>query len=461
MALGVAGKRMRKISAFMIAGTHSGCGKTTVSLGIMASLVRKGFKVQAFKVGPDFIDPGHHRLITGRASHNLDGWIMDKAYNQSIFYRYSSDADVAVVEGVMGFYDGISGDKEDGSSAQIAKWLNLPVVLVVDAGAASRSVAAICLGYKMFDPDVNIVGFIFNNVASPYHEKLIRDAAKHKNLNIIGILYRDYDIKIPSRHLGLFIAEDFKVRQDRLADWIESGIEIERLLKETEYKIPDFKERPSSNKKDIRIGIARDKAFCFYYDENIRLLEEAGAQIIFFSPLKDKRLPLPLDGLILGGGYPELSCKELSANTQLMQDIRELILKGIPVYAECGGFMYLMDSIVDFEGNHYKMLGIFPFECHMQKKLTSLGYRQVTTKRDSILGPAGTTIRGHEFHYSKIKRCSSKIDTIYSVTGHNDKKEGFFIKNVLGSYIHLHFGSNPEVARHFVRYCKKNSFKNF
>ncbi len=442
---------MRKISAFMIAGTHSGCGKTTVSLGIMASLVRKGFKVQAFKVGPDFIDPGHHRLITGRASHNLDGWIMDKTYNQSIFHRYSSDADVVVVEGVMGFYDGISGDKEDASSAQIAKWLDLPVILVVDAGSTARSVAAVCLGYKMFDVEVNIAGFIFNNVASPYHARFIKDAARCKDLNITGILYRDHEIKIPSRHLGLFIAEDFKVRQDRLADWIEDGIDIERLLRQTEYTIPNFKEKQhTNNKKNIRIGIAKDRAFCFYYDENIRLLEEAGAQVIPFSPLKDKKLPLPLDGLILGGGYPELSCRELSANIQLMQDIKKLILRGTPVYAECGGFMYLMDSIVDLKGNRHKMLGVFPFECHMQEKLTSLGYRQITTKKDSILGPAGTTVRGHEFHYSKIKGCTSQVDTIYSVTGHGGKQEGYFTKNVLGSYIHLHFGSNPEVARHLV-----------
>ncbi len=452
---------MRKISAFMIAGTHSGCGKTTVSLGIMASLVRKGFKVQAFKVGPDFIDPGHHRMITGRPSHNLDGWIMDKSYNQSIFYRYSSDADVAVVEGVMGFYDGISGDKEDASSAQIAKWLNLSVILVVDASSAARSIAAVCLGYKMFDPEVNIIGFIFNNVASPYHAQVLKEAAKDKGINVVGILYREKEnIGIPSRHLGLFTAEEFKVRKDKLADWIEKGINIERILKETEYKISDFKELKKSNSsknRDVRIGIAKDRAFCFYYDENIRLLEEAGAEIIPFSPIEDKKLPLPLDGLIFGGGYPELSCKELSSNTQLMEDIKRLILKGTPVYAECGGFMYLMDSVVDLEGNRYKMLGIFPFECHMQKRLVSLGYRQVTTKKDSILGPAGTTVRGHEFHYSKIKRCTSNVDTIYSVTNRINKEEGYLKRNVLGSYIHLHFGSNPEVAKNFVEYCRKAS----
>ncbi len=461
---------MRQIHAFMIAGTNSGCGKTTVSIGIMASLRNKGFRVQAFKVGPDFIDPGHHKRITNRPSHNLDGWMMTREFNKEIFYRYASNVDIAIVEGVMGLYDGFSGNSEAGSSAQIAKWLGLPVILVIDASSLARSVAAICLGYKLFDTNVNIVGFILNKVASPYHAQIIKEAMKNKGLNIIGILFRKNELKIPSRHLGLITADDLQNPTDmnKLACWIDKGVNISYLLKMTRYDFRCFKSKNKSYiyhmnhpTDKVRIGIAIDKAFCFYYEENIRLLKDAGAEIIPFSPLKDKRLPYSLDGLIFGGGYPELNCSKLTANNQLMEDIKSFSKNGGPIYAECGGFMYLMDSLIDMNKQYYKMVGIFPFKCQMHNRLKALGYREIITEKDSVLGPAGTKIRGHEFHYSDIinyKNC----ETIYNVIdryGNILKKEGYIKDNVIGSYIHLHFGSNPNVATYFVDYCKKYRLK--
>ncbi len=441
---------MKEISAFMIAGTQSGCGKTTVSIGIMALLKKMGLTVQPFKVGPDFIDPGYHKRVTGRPSHNLDGWMMSKQYNKRIFSYYCQDADVAVVEAVMGLYDGYSGRDEAGSSSQMAKWLNLPVILVVDASSMARSVAAIVLGYRLFDPELNICGVIFNKVAGEKHEEFIMEAMREiDGVEIIGFLKRRDEISIPSRHLGLVTAEDLRISEkeiDLLSEWIRDGLDIEKLLKITSgYKIVPLEDEEKKEKK-IRIGIARDNAFCFYYEENLRLLEKEGAEIVTFSPLRDETLP-EVDGLIFGGGYPELYAKELSENRRLMDEIRYMADKGMPIYAECGGFMYLMERI-----DEYKMVGIFPFRCSFKKRLVALGYREIVTKRDSIIGPSMTRARGHEFHYSDIVDKRNEVETIYQIK-EREGKEGFLKKNVLGSYIHLHFGSNPDIPKNFVNSC--------
>jgi len=442
---------MKEISAFMIAGTHSGCGKTTVSIGIMAFLKKMGLSVQAFKIGPDFIDPGHHRRVTGRPSHNLDGWMMSKEYNQRIFSYYCQDADVAVVEAVMGLYDGFSGKSEEGSSSQMAKWLNLPVILVVDASSMARSAAAIVLGYKMFDPKLNICGVIFNKVAGEKHEKFIREAMEKIDIEIIGFLKRRDEIIIPSRHLGLVTAEDLRINEketDLLSEWIGDGLDMEKLLRITSgYKIHLLGDEGKKEKR-VRIGVARDNAFCFYYEENLRLLEKEGAEIILFSPLRDESLPKGISGLIFGGGYPEIYARELSENRRLIKEIKDMAERGMPIYAECGGFMYLMEEI-----DEYRMAGIFPFRCRFQKRLVALGYREIVTKKDSIIGPSMTRARGHEFHYSNIVNEIDGVETIYRLK--EKSREGFLKKNTLGSYIHLHFGSNPNIPKNFVNSCEK------
>ncbi|MBW2708413.1 MAG: cobyrinate a,c-diamide synthase [Deltaproteobacteria bacterium] len=455
----------RKIPAFVIAGTHSGSGKTTVSLGIMAALVKRGFVVQPFKVGPDFIDPGHHRRITGRDSHNLDGWIMSRERNQDIFDRYCLDADVAVVEGVMGLFDGFSSTGESGSTAQMAKWLGLPVILVIDARSMARSAAAVALGFCKFDAALPMGGILFNRVGSEVHAKILVDAINGiSGPSVWGCLSRDEAIGIPSRHLGLVTEEDFSPDGDygeHLVRWIENNMDLDRLLKSVPDVLLEVDNAPDEDVargSDIRIGIAKDEAFCFYYSENLRLLREAGAELVPFSPLHARHLPEGIKGLILGGGYPELHCEVLSENRDLLAEIREFGLSGRPLYAECGGFMVLMEEIRDLKGRTFPMAGIFPMSARMGPRLKALGYRSIITQKESILGPANTRVRGHEFHYSMIEETEIDVECLYEM---RDRKadstgtEGFVRNRVLGSYVHLHWGSNSKVAKDFVAYCRR------
>lgn len=458
---------MATIKAFIIAGTHSGCGKTSVSLGIMALLARRGLRVQPFKCGPDFIDPGHHALACTRegrpvSSHNLDGWMLSCETNADIFNRYAAWCDVAVAEGVMGLFDGISGTGEDGSTAQIAKMLGLPVILVVDARSMARSAAAMVSGYARFDPAVNIAGVIFNQVGSDSHAELLREAMSLlPDIPVLGCLRRDGSIVAPSRHLGLVTAEDDgggPDRYQRLAGWVESGMDLDAVLD----LLPDVEAvapfEPVPELGSVTIGVARDAAFCFYYEENLRLLREAGARLVEFSPINDTHLPPGVQGLYLGGGYPELYAFELGQNTRLRREIKEFCDLGHPVYAECGGFMYLMNDIVTGRGR-YAMAGVFPVRADMDEAPRALGYREITTREETALGPAGTAARGHEFHYSFIREGIDPVlmHPVYAMTGRKgriDAPEGFLRARTLGSYVHLHFGSRPEMAASFVNACK-------
>jgi len=452
---------------FLIAGTHSGCGKTTVTLGLLSALVNRGVQVQPFKVGPDFIDPGHHTRITGRVSQNLDGWMLDRETNQEIFARCVKGAGAVVVEGVMGLFDGFSGRDEAGSAAQMAKWLGLPVLLVIDARSMARSAAAVVKGFAEFDPGLELAGIVFNRVGSDRHRQILTEAVEGMSgPPIVGFLPRDESLNIPSRHLGLVTDEDYSTGSmaARLAAWTESGLDLDRILnlaKGHPWPLePDVKmDRPARQGLEVvRIGVARDRAFCFYYQENLRILEEAGAELVFFSPLTEKKLPDNIQGLYLGGGYPELHARNLSENRKMIRDIKRFVHQGSPVYAECGGFMVLMKSIQDLEGRVFPMVDIFPFRSRMQQRLRALGYREITTMEDSLLGPAGTHVRGHEFHYSSIASTEGEVPTLYGLSdrsGALERTEGYRCNNVLGSYIHLHFGSNPWAAAHFVRFCRE------
>ncbi|MCF8061489.1 MAG: cobyrinate a,c-diamide synthase [Deltaproteobacteria bacterium] len=449
------------IPVLAVAGTHSGSGKTTVAIGLMAALSRRGLTVQGFKVGPDFIDPGHHRAVTGRESHNLDGWMMTRDANRDLFLRGLQDADVGVVEGVMGLFDGVSGGDEKGSTARMAKDLGVPVLLVVDARSMARSAAAVALGFARFDPDLTLAGVVFNRVGSRSHAGMLEEAMKAvPDLPILGCLPREEGLEIPSRHLGLVTAEDHVLdaeRADRLARWVEKSLDLDRLLDDA----PRFRASPPATRppgeKTVRIGLARDEAFCFYYAENLRLLEAEGAELVPFSPIRDRELPDGVCGLYLGGGYPELHCETLSANRGMKRAIRSFVREGGTVYAECGGFMYLMNTIQDLEGRTHRMTGLFPFEAVMEPRLRSLGYREIMTTQDSPLGPAGTRARGHEFHYSRMKPGEEEPRCIYAVTGRGSReettREGFLAEGALGSYIHLHWGSNTGAARAFVEAC--------
>ena len=446
----------------IIAGTNSGCGKTTVSLGLMALLKRKGYVVAPFKVGPDYIDPGHHQRVCGRPGRNLDGWMLSREYNLDCFERGIQGCDVAVVEGVMGLYDGYDGKSENGSTAQMAKWLDLPLVLVVNARSMARSAAALVSGFERFDPDLRFAGVIFNNVGSPRHLTFLKEAMEgHVSMPCLGGIFRAEDMEIPERHLGLVTDDEqglSEKRISRLADVLEQGIDLEMLLgaiKRDEKKTGTITPCPRESETTVRIGVARDKAFCFYYQDNLDILRANGAELVFFSPLCDGHLPENLDGLYLGGGYPELFAAELSANKMLRHEIKDRSDKGMPIYGECGGFMYLCQAIRDFSSSTFPMTGCFPYTAVMLDKLRSLGYREITLSENTVIGKKGDVARGHEFHYSKISENGTE-ETVYRVTaraGGQGMREGYAVKRTLGSYIHLHFGSRPETGRDFVSSC--------
>jgi len=429
----------------------------------MAALARRGLGVAPFKAGPDFIDPGHHSRITGITSRNLDGWMLSKDYNLESFERNTRDSDMAVVEGVMGLYDGYDGKSEAGSTAQMAKWLGLPILLVVDAKSMARSAAAVIMGFERFDPGLSFAGVIFNNLGSHRHLQYLIDAVKENvTTPCLGGLVNDENIAIPERHLGLVTPEDHALDQKTiglLADIVEKSIDLDLLIK----NLPDLnvsrRLKPLSQDprdKTVRIAVARDNAFCFYYQDNLELLEGQGAEIVSFSPIAGDDLPQDTDGLYLGGGYPELFGDKLAANSRLRDQIKAKSEAGMPIYGECGGFMYLCESLFDQHGKRYPMVGCFPFTTRMYPRLKSLGYREVTLTRNTIVGKSGMVVRGHEFHYSELTTNTPDIQTAYRISdrsGLDKPPDGYLTKRTLGSYNHLHFGSQPEAAKYFVQNC--------
>jgi cobyrinic acid a,c-diamide synthase len=480
-----------------VAGTQSGVGKTTITLSIMASLKRQGIKVAPFKVGPDFIDPGHHYHLTNIISRNLDGWMLSKNDNLKTFNKNISGMDIAVVEGVMGLFDGYDGRTEAGSTAQMAKWLDLPILLVVDARSMARSAAALLQGFENFDPRLRFCGVIFNKVGSPTHLAYLKEAMDgNVKMPCLGGIMRTFDIIIPERHLGLLTADDYSLsanKMNQMADIVDQQLDMENFLARlTEYspnELPKESEKPSpkvsikispkksiddqhqSNYKEcqkkVRIGIAKDKAFCFYYAQNLEMLALEGAELIFFSPIQDEKLPNALAGIYFGGGYPELHAKKISENQLLLGQISQVSRQGMPIYAECGGFMYLCKELIDKKEHCYQMAGCFPFTAKMQNKLKALGYREITFSTNLFLGNKGTTVRGHEFHYSAIQpiddganvhilSTNDRVETCYTVKdrgGQAKQLEGYRINQTVGSYAHLHFGSCPELAKNFVNAC--------
>jgi cobyrinic acid a,c-diamide synthase len=523
----------------VIAAPASGSGKTTVTLGIMAALCKRGLQVAPFKVGPDFIDPGYHRLATGATSVNLDGWICRPGFIRDTFDLHAAGCGIAVIEGVMGLFDGVDGSSEAGSTAQLAKLVGAPVVLVLDARSQARSAAAVLHGCATFDPELQLAGVIFNNVASENHERILRDAVATAlpGIAVIGCLPRDPKLAIPSRHLGLCTADENPLSDEFLSYLVEvteRHLDLERLLALDPVSLPGrrfrkgnrvsaskprFSGRPAlpvvgwrrrrqnrasapletapSVRREgpaaspvplppngtppalrplpfqgrdgvgmgssplgtaaapVRIAVARDAAFCFMYEDNLRLLREQGAEICFFSPLTSSGLPDDISGIYLPGGYPELFAPALAANEAVKAGVRAAIEAGMPVYAECGGFIYLTGG-VEAAGEHHPFVGIFPVQTRMLPKRKALGYRQVDLIADSIIGPTGSVARGHEFHYSEMEPMPGTVQRIYEVSKNQILlgREGFRHKNCLASYIHLHFGSSPQIAATFVGHCR-------
>lgn len=454
--------------SLVIAGTHSSTGKTTVSIGIMSALKKRGFSIQPFKVGPDFIDPGYHKAVCGIPSRNLDGWMLDKKYNLETFLNHSKGNDISIIEGVMGLYDGYEGKNEDGSTAQIAKWLNSSVILVVDARGMSRSVGALVYGFEKFDNELKIAGVILNRVRSVKHYNWLRDAIEKRcKAKVIGYLPSDTSIEIPERHLGLVTATENSLKRDfiqRITDLIDHFVDLNQLLKiASPIGIKGFCSRQSESEINqnsaysVRIGVAYDEAFCFYYHDNFDILQKFGAELIYFSPLKDNCLPKNLDGIYLGGGYPELFARELDSNQVMRREIKRFAAGGGIIYAECGGLMYLGNTIRDFDNNDFEMVGVFTFTTRMEKKLTDLGYYTVKVLKDNILSKKGDVIKGHQFRYSSLEGISPSISSVYQIRkGNSDelRREGFALDNVLASYVHIHFGSNINFAKQFIESCQ-------
>jgi len=452
-------KQQLPCRGLVVAGTQSGVGKTTLVLGLIAAFKRRGLQVQPFKTGPDFIDPGHHTRAAGVASRNLDGWMLSKEANLAAFYRQARQAELALVEGAMGLFDGYDGLSEAGSSAEMAKWLNLPVLLVVDARAMARSAGALVQGFAKFDPGLTMAGVVFNRVGSPTHLAYLRQALEPLGITCYGALPRDREVAIPERHLGLATTEDHPLGGDyfeHLADLLEAHLDLGALWEDLPVLTIPLEAGEPDKKPLVRLGVARDNAFCFYYPENLELLAHYGASLVPFSPMDDRDLPGDLHGLYLGGGYPELYAERLAANAGLRRLIKEKAQSGMPIYAECGGLMYLSQGIEDLAGNRHPMAGVFPFQVRMLAKRRALGYREITLTASGLLGPPGTSARGHEFHYSEMVEDPGDLTHLYRITdraGVAGVAEGYALHHVLASYVHLHFGSNPEVARQLVNRC--------
>ncbi len=450
---------------FLIAAPQSGSGKTTISLAIMAALTRRGLMVAPFKCGPDFIDPGYHRAVTGSPSINLDSWMCGDDFVRETFSIHCEKASLAIIEGVMGLFDGIGSSSRTGSSAQIAALTGTPVVLVVNARGMAASAAPLVAGFAGFDPEVRVAGVIFNNIGSPHHGALLSEAlAIHcPGIDCFGSIPRDESLAIPSRHLGLVTADDNPLPESfitGLADMAERYLDLDSLSR-LAIEFPHTLLSKGEGKPDhppVGIAVARDQAFCFIYEDNLRLLEETGGEMVFFSPLTDSQLPAGIQGIYLPGGYPELHGKRLSENKTMLESIRQAVDNGIPVYAECGGFIYLTQGIDGSEqegGTDFT--GIFPVRCTMLPRRKALGYRQIELTEDGITGSRGDTARGHEFHYSEISPMPADIRRDYTVTrqGVTLGSEGYRVRNCLASYIHLHFGSNRRFPRNFINACRE------
>jgi cobyrinic acid a,c-diamide synthase len=437
------------LSAIVVAGTHSGVGKTSVTLGLIGAFRHRGLTVQPFKVGPDFIDPLHHQHASGRPARNLDGWMLDPEINLERFARATADADVAVIEGVMGLFDGSEGKSDRGSTAEMAKLLGLPVLLVIDASAMARSAAALIHGYISFDPDLRVAGVILNNVGSETHAGMIRDAVAGA-VPILGALPRAKDLVVPERHLGLHLPHEARAEYvDQLATLIEEHIDLDALLANSAIERRTAPAAAASPPPRIRLALARDEAFCFYYADNLELLEQAGAELVPFSPI-DEPLPENIDGIYLGGGYPELHADKLAANTSTREAIREFASAGGPIYAECGGLMYLAQTL-EIDGETHPLCGVLPFSTTMPAPL-AIGYVEVTTT-GGLFG-SGQTARGHLFHHSAIAG-EPATDRCYELKNSRgeETQEGYLIQNVLASYAHLHLASNPALASAFIDQC--------
>lgn len=440
----------------MIAGTNSGCGKTTVTLGILHLLVKKGLKSASFKVGPDYIDPGHHKAFTGKPGSNIDSWLMSKETINFLVAKSLKQADIGVIEGVMGLYDGISGeDYPEGSSAHIAEMLEIPTVLVINAKGMAQSIVALINGFTEHGKNIRFLGVILNFIGSSHHYEILKQLIEARcNLPCFGFI-KKLGCVLPERHLGLIPFQELN-HSDFNFDEITENLNIDFLLKELDKNSINLNTPLKREKKkqfhNIAIAVARDEAFSFYYEDNLDVLKECGIQIKFFSPIRDKTLPENINGMYFGGGFPEIFAKHLSANKAIMDNIMNEFVADIPIYAECGGLMYLFGTLIDHNDNRYDMAGLIKGTIKMEKKRQGLGY-YIASLADSEV----PLLRGHQFHYSRVIAMEDPdVLPLYKIKKPAEKSwknEGFRKKNLMASYLHLHFRDQQQFVAYLLSKC--------
>lgn len=450
------------IPRVVVAGTSSGAGKTSVACGLIAALRARGHTVQGFKVGPDYIDPSYHALASGRPGRNLDAFLSGPELIEPLLLHGASGADIAVIEGVMGLFDGASGRGELASTAHVAKLLRAPVLLVVDASSMARSAAAIVHGYTTFDPDVDVAGVVFNRVGSDHHEALLREAVAPLGVPVLGALRRDERVVAPERHLGLVPAGEREHHTLAALATLSAAVErqvdvagIERLARAARSPAPgpDWTAESAAASVDARIAIARGSAFAFHYQENLELLQAAGAELAAFDPLSDEALPPDCGALILAGGFPEVFGAELAANAALRADIAAFAAAGRPVLAECGGLLYLC---ADLDG--HAMCGAIAASASMTRRLT-LGYREAEAATDTPWIVAGERVRGHEFHYSQVRPFEGAARVAWSLTARGSTyPEGVVAGALQASYLHVHWAAHPQLAQRFAAAAARQTF---
>lgn len=444
----------------VIAAPSSGAGKTTVTVGLMAAFRRQGLQVQGFKVGPDYIDPSYHRAVTGRPSRNLDVWMGHEEALLQSFFKGAQTADVNIVEGVMGLFDGRDVTSSYASTAHVATLLKSPILLVVDAGSMARSAAAVVKGFQLFEPSVSLAGVVVNRVGSERHYQLVRQAIETEcRIPTVGYLTRDSELSMPERHLGLLPAierGDMEPFFKKLADQVQQNIDLHRILQMARGapRLARPVLAPVSKKARRTVAVAYDEAFNFYYPDNLEILEGAGGRIVYFSPLAGEPIPDEAEALYLGGGFPEEFVSRLASRPSILDAYRSRVLGGLPTLAECGGLMFLGEYLYGSDGRRYPMVGAIPLETEMTPRLQGLGYREVEVLESTVF-PKGARFRGHEFHYSRIRAKTDRRGhgrEAYRVKGFRGQtiKDGYSSPTLIAGYSHLYFPSNPAAVGHWL-----------
>lgn len=448
-----------KIPRILLTAPASGSGKTLITCGILQALVNRGLKVASFKCGPDYIDPMFHGRVIGTKSRNLDTFFTDRDKTRYLFAKNAADCDVAVAEGVMGYYDGLGGVRTEGSTYEVACTLELPTVLIVGCKGASLSILAVIKGFLEYRRDSRIQAVILNQISPMIYGQLKPLIERELGVKVLGYVPKVPELALESRHLGLVLPGEIEALKDklnRLADVLEDTLDLDELLgiawESPDLTVDKLSVPKAPNVDNLRIAVAQDEAFCFTYLDNLELLEELGAELVPFSPIRDRTLPEHISGIVLSGGYPELHAEELSANTSMRKAVKDAVLNGMPCVAECGGFLYLHRELEGSDGHFYPMAGVLDAKAYRTEKLGRFGYITLEAKVDQLFGRAGTKLRGHEFHYWDSEQCGESFHAKKPV----GKREWDCVcgsETLYAGFPHLFYYSNLQAPCEFLKKC--------